>query len=312
MNRTITAASSSSSRSKGVLLLAAAFGVLSALLMFAFLNSRGGDSGAEEGFDFGAGAESVVVLTQDVQVGEVITDEMLGVKTVPAAALLPGYYGDADMSNIVGKVATAPMFSGEQVIEAKVTTYEGQDTATWKVPAGMRGLALQVPHEAWIAGGLPQPGDRVDVLGVATLISVDPLTGEQVPDVVAYYVAQDVEILAVSQSVVRTIPRIDEESGAVATGTDEEGAATGEEPTGGEAVGTVSRGQAIAPGDGETYETAISITLALPPDLAAKVALIDAMEDDIAQYRVLLRQKGDTQPVTGLDIFSWEDIFPVR
>lgn len=310
MNRTITAASSSSSRSKGVLLLAAAFGVLSALLMFAFLNSRGGDAdGASEGFDFGAGAESVVVLSRDVQVGEVITDEMLGVKTVPAAALLPGGYADADLSTIVGKVATAPMYTGEQVIEAKVTTYEGQDTATWKVPEGMRGLSLQVPHEAWIAGGLPQPGDRVDVLGLATLVKTDPLTGAEVPDVVAYYVAQDVEILAVSQTVVRTVPKIDEESGAVATdGT----TGTDGEPLDEATTQSSGSSRAIAPGDGSTYEQAISITLALPPDLAAKVALIDAMEDDVAQYRVLLRQKGDSAPVTGQDVFSWEDIFPVR
>ncbi len=299
-----------------MLLLAAAFGVLSALLMFAFLNSRGGDSGAEEGFDFGAGAESVVVLTQDVQVGDVITDEMLGVKTVPAAALLPGYYGDADMSAIVGKVATAPLYTGEQVIEAKITTYEGQDTATWKVPAGMRALSLEVPHESWIVGGLPQPGDRVDILGLATLIAVDPLTGEQKPDVVSAYLAQDVEILAISQTVVKTVPKIDDESDAAAADaivTGEGGEATGTDATEGTASDTATSGsRAIAPGDGETYETAISITVALPPDLAAKIAILDAMEDDIAQYRLLLRQKGDAEPVAGQDVFSWDDVFPVR
>ena len=47
MNRTIAAASSSS-RNRGVLLLAAVFGILSAMLMFAFLNSKGGDDGINE------------------------------------------------------------------------------------------------------------------------------------------------------------------------------------------------------------------------------------------------------------------------
>ncbi len=312
MNRTITAASSSSSRSKGVLLLAAAFGVLSALLMFAFLNSRGGDSGAQQGFDFGAGAESVVVVTQDIQVGETITDQMLGVKTVPSASLLPGFYPDTSLNSLVGKVATSPMYAGEQVIEPKVTTYDGQDTATWKVPEGMRGLSLQVPHESWIAAGLPQPGDRVDILGLATLIAIDPLTGEQRPDVIAAYIAQDVEILAISQSVVRTVPKIDQDPAAVITGeAGTDGGAT--TVPGGEAPAATTGGaRAVAPGDGETYEAAISITLALPPDLAAKIALLDAMEDDIAQYRVLLRQKGDKEPVAGQDVFSWEDVFPVR
>ncbi|HMO54473.1 MAG TPA: Flp pilus assembly protein CpaB [Tepidiformaceae bacterium] len=306
MNRTVTAASSSSSRSKGVLLLAAAFGVLSALLMFAFLNSRGGDSGANQGFDFGAGAESVVVLTQDVQVGEVITDQMLGVKTVPSAALLPGHYLDSALPSLVGKVATAPMYAGEQVIEPKVTTYEGQETATWKIPDGMRGISLAVPHESWIVGGLPQPGDRVDIIGLATLMKVDPLTGEQIPDVIAAFIAQDVEILAVSQSVVRTVPKVDGET-TTGTGTDVS--------TTDGAIGETSNprsSRAIAPGDNSTYESAISITLALPPDLAAKVALLDAVDDDVAQYRIALRKKGDAAPIAGENVFSWEDIFPVR
>jgi hypothetical protein len=56
----------------------------------------------------------------------------------------------------------------------------------------------------------------------------------------------------------------------------------------------------------------MSVTLALPPDLAAKVALLDAMEDDTGQYRLLVRQKGDTAPVQGKQIYSYEDVFPAR
>ncbi len=300
MNRTIAAASSSSSRNRGVLLLAAVFGVLSALLMFAFLNSRGGDNGVEEVLNSGAGAESVVVLTKNVNVGDKITSDMLGTKTVPAAGLVDGYFADKDASSLIGKVATAPMYTGEQVLSAKVTTYEGQDTVSWKVPEGMRGLSLQVPHEAWIAGGLPQPGDRIDVLGITTLMKVDPLTGEEKPDVVAGYIAQDVLVLAIAQSVVRTVPKIDAD------------ATTGDSAEGATGTG-IQQSQAVSSNqDKSTYEKSISVTLALPPDLAAKVALIDAMKDDAGQYRLLVRQKGDSEPVEGKQVFSYEDIFPVR
>lgn len=300
MNRTIAAASSSSSRSRGVLLLAAAFGVLSALLMFAFLSSKGGDDGVDQVLNSGAGAETVVVLTKNVNVGDKITSDMLGTKTVPAAGLVEGYFTDKDLQSLVGKVATAPMYQGEQVLAAKVTTYEGQDTVTWKVPEGMRGLSLQVPHEAWIAAGLPQPGDRIDVLGITTLMKVDPLTGEEKPDVVAGYIAQDVLVLAVAQSVVRTMPKID--ANATTSGN-----------TGGTAGSSgIQQSQAVSPDSEATYEKAISVTLALPPDLAAKVALIDAMKDDVGQYRLLVRQKGDSAPVEGKQVFSYEDLFPVR
>jgi Flp pilus assembly protein CpaB len=161
----------------------------------------------------------------------------------------------------------------------------------------MRALSLEVPHEAWIAAGLPQPGDRVDILGITTFVTTDPLTGVQKPDVIAGYIAQDVEVLAVAQSVVKTVPKVD-------TSTDANGAtSTKVDPS----------SQQVASGQEEaTYEKSISITVALPPDLAAKVALIDAMADSIGQYRIMPRQKGDTDPISGKTTFGYDDLFPVR
>ncbi len=297
MNRTIAAASSSSSRNRGVLLLAAVFGILSAMLMFAFLSSRGGDNGISEQLTSGEGAESVVVLTRNVNVGEKITADMLGTKTVPAVALVDGYLKDTEATSLVGQIAVAPMYTGEQVIANKISTYAAQNTITWKVPDGMRALSLMVPHEAWIAGGLPQPGDRVDILGITAFVTTDPLTGQERPDLLAGYIAQDVEILAVSQKLVKTYPK-------VADKTDSSGAA---------AVSTNPASQAVAQDDDPgTFEAAISITIALPPDLIAKVALIDAMKDEEAQYRILPRQRGDSDPISGKTTFSYDDIFPSR
>ena len=301
MNRTIaSAASSSSSRNRGVLLLAAVFGILSAMLMFAFLNSRGGDDGISEQLNSGEGAESVVVLTRNVNVGEKITADMLSTKTVPAVALVDGWIGSDEAQSLVGQVAVAPLYAGEQVLNSKVSTYEGQDSISWKVPAGMRALSVQVPHEAWIAAGLPQPGDRVDVLGITAFVTTDPLTGEEKPDLLAGYLAQDVQVLAVAQTIVKTIPKIETKSD------DKTG-------NGAAAVSTNPAAQAVAPSDETaTFEKSISLTLALPPDLAAKVALLDALEDDIGQYRILPRQRGDADPISGKTTYNYEDIFPVR
>lgn len=304
MNRTIAAATGSSSRNRGVLLLACAFGLLSALLVFAYLNSRGGEKDLSGELFAGEGAETVVVLTRDVAVGEKITSDMLTTRTMPAAALLPGRVKDSQLSSLIGKVATAPMYAGEQIIDAKVTTYVGQDTLAYKVPQGMRAISLQVPHEAWIAAGLPQPGDRVDVLGITTLSKVDPLTGEEKPNVVAGYIAQDVEVLAVAQTVVKTVPKVDGANGSGVAG-GEGTSADGSGPVSATSQGAVKQENA-------TYEKAVSITLALPPDLAAKVALIDAMRDDVGQYRILPRQKGDADPITGKQVWTYDDLFPVR
>lgn len=274
------------------------------MLMFAFLNSRGGDNGISEQLVSGEGAESVVVLTRNVNVGERITPDMLGTKTMPAVALLDGHFQDSDSQSLVGQVAVAPLYAGEQVLSSKVTTYEAQNTIAWKVPAGMRALSVMVPHEAWITAGLPQPGDRIDVLGITTFLVTDPLTGSQKPDLIAGYIAQDVEVLAVAQSVVKTVPKVTE-GGKPATTTSTTTTAGG--------VSNNPAAQAVSPSqDQATYEKAISITLALPPDLAAKVALIDAMEDDAGQFRILPRQKGDADPISGKITFSWEDLFPAK
>jgi len=267
------------------------------MLMFAFLSSRGGDDGISQKLSEGEGAQTVVVVAKNVNVGDKITTDMLATKTIPAAALVDGYIKDTDAQSLVGQVAVAPLYAGEQLITSKVSSYEGQDTLTWKVPTGMRALSLMVPHEAWIAGGLPQPGDRVDILGVTAFMVTDPLTGTEKPDLVGGYIAQDVEVLAVAQTVVKTVPKVADKNGS----------------NGGAAVSTNPSAQAISPDQtAASYEKAISITIALPPDLAAKVAMIDAMEDDKGQYRILPRQKGDADPISGKTLYSFEDIFPAK
>jgi Flp pilus assembly protein CpaB len=285
--------------------VAAVFGILSAALMFAFLNSRGGDGGSEidDAINSGNGAESVVVAAQPIEAGQTITAEMLTVKTVPATALLEGRY--QNIADLEGKVAVVPILPDEQVVDAKVSRDDHQTTLAFKVPEGLRALGLEVPHEAWIVGGLPQPGDRVDIIGITVLTRVDPLTGQEEPDLTSGIIAQDVEVLAMRQKVIGTVPKTDTATDAT---TPVEGSAT---PS---AEGTplaTEATDAAAPFDtGETFETAISVTLALTPELAAKVAMIDALKDDVGQYRLIVRHRGDDAPLTGEVVWTLEQVFP--
>jgi Flp pilus assembly protein CpaB len=288
--------------------------------MFAFLNSRGSDgSDLDAALTAAGGAESVVIVARDIPAGEKITADMLKTQSVPAAALLAGRHTSTD--GLVGKVATAPMYAGEQVLDSKVTTYVGQNTLAYKVPDGMRALSLQIPHEAWANAGLAQPGDKVDVLGVTTTMKVDPLTGEEKPNVVAWYLAQDVEVLAFAQTTVKVIPNVDGTLTTVpvtsedvttpstpATTTDS--TKTGTTPEGTTANGAQITDPKSKPGDeAPHYETAVSITLALPPDIAAQVTILDAMKDDIGQYRIVTRQKGDDTKITGTTSWTFDDMF---
>lgn len=281
MARSIAAVSGSSGRNRGVLLLAAVFGILSAVLIFAFLKAGDdGSSNVNDAINAGAGAESVVVLARDVTAGDKITSDMLTTRTVPATALLPGH--STSTEDFVGKVAVQTMYAGEQVLTAKVVGFDGPSTLPFKVPEGMRGLGLAVPHEAWIIGGLPQPGDRVDVVAITAFRVTDPLTGNEKPELISGVIAQDVEVLAMGQTLVAGV--------APAPGSG--GAAAGEQTA-----------------DGTTREGAISVTLALTPENAAKVALIDAMEDNEGQWRIIARRKGESDPLVGATSWGLDDIF---
>ena len=278
-------------------MLAAVFGILSAMLMFAFLNSRGGDGASSGPIDTGK-AETVVVATKNIAVGEKIEAGAVTTRSYPAGALIPGYLKDEKLA--VGQIASAPIYAGEPVITQKVTKGNDQKTLAFKVPEGMRALSLQVPHEAWIAAGLPQPGDLVDILAITTLSKTDPLTGQERPDVVSGIIAENVEILAVSQTVINTLSTGTKTKDAGATPT----AADPSKPADGSG-GLESRSF----NTGGTFEKAISVTIALKPDQAAKVALIDAMKDDLGQYRLLPKRAGDKDLISGTKIWSFDDIF---
>ena len=49
-----------------------------------------------------------------------------------------------------------------------------------------------------------------------------------------------------------------------------------------------------------------------PIACASIVASIDAMKDEVAQYRILPRQKGDAQPINGKVTWSFDDIFDLK
>ncbi len=290
MARSIAAVSGNSSRNRGVLLLAAVFGILSAILIFAFLQSNGGSTAkVNDAINSGAGAESAVVLTRTVNAGEKITSDMLTTKTVPMAALIEGH--STKTEDFVGKVATQTMFAGEQVLTLKVTGFQGDAGLAYQVPEGKRALGLTVPHEAWIIGGLPQPGDRVDVVGITSLRKVDPLTGQEKLELISGIIAQDVEVLAMGQTLVKGIPTTD--------GTTVTAATSGTAP-------------ATDKKDDDSRQGAISVSLALTPEQSAKLAMIDALQDEEGQWRIIARRKGETDTVTGQLTWTMDDIFTFK
>lgn len=271
MARQATAtAGTKAGRSPGLLLVAVLAGVLAAALMLAYLNNQQGGSSNEPPPVVDTGATvPVVVAKREIPFGTKLTADMLEVRQLPAVAVLTGAV--SDIRELIGKVTTAPIVPGEQFVASKVSDYSGQDTLSYRVPEGRRGVSVQIPHEAWAAAGLVQPGDYVDILALVALTTTDPDTGEQREYWSARIVAQNVPVLAVAQTLVPVIPQVDKDGNV--TGSPE----TGYRPVGG----------------GQEFHEAVSVTFGLTPEEAAKVAMIDAMPDSQAQFRILVRQTGD-------------------
>lgn len=275
MARQATAtAGTKAGRSPALLLVAVLAGVLAAALMLAYLNNQSKAPSTLDVATEGGEVAPVVVVKRDIPYGTKLTEEMLEVRALPVAALLSGAISDP--RQVVGKVTTAPLVAGEQIVPSKVSAYSGQDTLSYRVPAGRRAVSLQVPHEAWATAGLAQPGDYVDVLAVVKVVTVDPQSQKEVEAWQARIVAANVPVLAVAQSLVKVVPKVDEQGNLAS------------DPVGG-----------YRPTGGETFEKAISITLGLTPEEAAAVAIVDAMNDSDAQFRILVRQTGDTTAAPG-------------
>lgn len=252
-------------------------GVLAAALMLAYLNSQKGSETTSVPAAEGSATVPVVVAKREIPFGTKITSDMLEVRELPAAAALVGAV--TDPQQLVGKVTTAPMVPGEQFVPSKVSDYSGQDTLSYRVPDGRRAMAVQIPHEAWAAAGLVQPGDYVDILALVALTYTDE-SGNDHEYWSARVIAHNVPVLAVAQTLVPIIPKVDQA-----------GNVTGN-PEG-----------SYRPVGGKDFHEAVSVTFGLTPEEAAMVAMIDAMPDNQAQFRILVRQTGDHTPAPSA---SWD------
>ena len=258
----------SASRAAGVrsnrsmLLLALLLGLISAVLVFVYLNQAGtatvsGDS------------VRVVVAERDIPAHTRIEAGMLTTKSIPASAKLPQAY--VEPSEVVGKIARYPITAGEQILTTKVATQDRWLGISYVVPQGYRAMAVRV-DEVVAAGGMVLPGDRVDVLATWKMQPTQAQRDAGYEPYVTILVAQNVEVLAVAQTIADVPPPSVERQGDSSS------------RTGGD------RSDGVLVPSGEPIKDAVTVTLALRPDDAQRVF----MSDEQAVIRLLVRPFGDT------------------
>jgi len=253
-----------------LVLLALVAGVVAAILVYAALSrsseSTGGAAGA-------ASMVPAVVAKQDIPARTKITSGMLEVRQVPTDDRSELAY--TDLTQVVGGVSRYPIATNEQVLSTKVVSLTSVamtgDSLSYVIPEGRRAISIEV-NQVISSGGLVLPGDYVDIIGV---FDVNFRDGDKESTEEKYFsriILQNIEVLAVAQTVVDTAP----EAGTT-TGTD------------GETTTTDASGQRVRNTEAEPEPKASTVTLSVTPQEAQLLFL--AEENGV--LRLAVRPYGD-------------------
>jgi pilus assembly protein CpaB len=258
---------------KKFIYMAIGLGLVGLILVYAAL-SRSGGSGSSAVSD----QIPVVVAKADIEARTTITASMVEVKLVPADSASSLRF--TDTAQVVGKTTRFPITANEQVISSKIVDLSaGPSSVSGKslsfvIPPGERAIAVSV-KDVTNAGGLLLPGDYVDILVVYDVdFYTDPSNPKSHEKVTSYYIEtlfQAKEVLAVSQTIVDTVP---ETVGTPAAG----------------ASSDTSNGAIVRNSEAKPNPAAQTVTLALSPEEAQKLYFAEMN----GHLRFSVRPFGDT------------------
>jgi pilus assembly protein CpaB len=268
---TRTVALSPGRANKRFIMLAVVLGLLGAILVYAAF-SRGSSSG---GGIRSAADVPVVTAKADIPARTKITQSMVEVKLVPSDTRSVLAFEDASL--VVGKVTRFPIALNEQVLSNKIVGLTAGASAqsrslSYTIPQGKRAFAINV-SEVQSAGGLLLPGDYVDVVVIYNVA----FKGETKDNYLVQTIFQNLEVLAVSQSVVDVVPD--------------------ETPT--------ANGQRVRNSEAKPNPGAATVTLSLTPEQAQRMYAAEAN----GKIRLAVRPYGeaDERPI---DFLTANELYP--
>jgi len=171
-------------------LLGAILAVLVGIGAYTYLNATGGDEATSSGQ-----TASVVVARNFIERRTPLTPELFEVRQLPVEAVTALAVRSIDA--IDGQFVTNDLQPGEQLLTTDLTARPEGGNLSLLIPEGHRAFSVAI-SDAMAAGGLVEPGDRIDILAVFD----EGTTGKNG----AAVVVQDVEILAVSSLVLGESP----------------------------------------------------------------------------------------------------------
>lgn len=105
----------------------------------------------------------VVIAAVDIKENTILTEAMFIVRDVPVTAVAPGSVNK--ISDVVGKMAVAPMYSGEQVLAKRIALIADSDMAarlSYRVEPGKYAYTISMDYNSTI-GGFAREGDYLDI-----------------------------------------------------------------------------------------------------------------------------------------------------
>ena len=147
----------------------------------------------------------VVVAKEAIPAGQLVTADMLETRQVPEVAL--GFQALQSTDLAIGQVTRFPIAANEQLLLSKFVgdSVAGGGGLSFIVEPGMRAMAITT-QQVIGAGGLVLPGDRVDILWIPAEVLED-FEG-------AMLLAENVEVLAIEQTLEELAPAAQSEEGA--------------------------------------------------------------------------------------------------
>lgn len=168
-----------------VFILAVIFGLITAILTYAYLNNL------RQTID---NTEYVEIIVAKQAIGEktVVTANMLEKKIIPAKYKHVNEVVEA--REVIGKISLVTFSSGQSIFKNQVVEKgDYKEGLSYMVPEGKRAMAVPVDEVSGVSG-LIKPGDRVDIIAV---VSIDVNSKSEPYSLV---VLQDVEVLAVGNT----------------------------------------------------------------------------------------------------------------
>ena len=271
----IAAAATAGQSNRRFILLAVVLGLVGAILVYvAFSRDSSPDSSA------GIPTTPVVVAKADIPARSRITASMIDVKLVAEDSASALSFNDPE--TVIGQVTRFPIAANEQVLSTKIVSLApnaqaGSRALSYVVPQGKRGFAINA-SQVQEAGGLVLPGDYVDVLVIYDVEFTSRAGDKETEDnFLVQTIFQNIEVLAVSQTVVDLVPE-----------------AT---PTAG--------GQRARNSEAKADPEAITVTLALTSDQVQRMYLAESN----GRVRLALRPFGDSEE-RPVDFITELELFP--